>query len=510
MTVHAWEQDILVSGESDSVDVVTLVADPCDAGHLYALLARTQPPGRALRDFDEVAVSCDGGISWQGLCFPGLPQLGRGGIDMALGEAFLGVAESRIASSGCSLVVCFYDSNTGDLVRESAVLTDLPSVGDVSFCSDQDVGQPGNTFFLAAVLDQGRGSQLYFTRSLDGGATWQDEVVLATGGLGWIDLTYVPGSGGHIELAYILDGNLFLAVNFDCGHSEYWGEMYWGAGPVEEGAHPSVAGRDSVIVAAVGVPDGNVEYYFSLDAGLSWHCGGVLAGTAHHETSPVLAADASGLFHLLYTDATECRTYHRASLRPEDPLSWTMPVPVSDGDIRVGPETTHLEARSDPAGGAGALFVTAGHRLVCFDVDGGGAAAVRDGRRDAAPGGDQEASFVLRLAGPNPTRFPVHLTVCHVAGGRADRSPPSAGTTLDGEIRLEILDATGRRVRSIPLARMPPLSGLSGERVLRILWDGLDQQQHPVSPGLYVARLCGSGMNAIRSPARTARILIIR
>ncbi|MCK4306457.1 MAG: hypothetical protein KAY24_19605, partial [Candidatus Eisenbacteria sp.] len=464
-TSRAWDLDIIVSTVTDSVDAVALVADPCVIDHLYALLAKVDSVRTTRPSEDEIAVSHDGGANWSNLAFHPAPSLGRGGIDMALGESTLCVAETRCDSSSCALVTSSYSPVTGDHLCAAVVLDNLIGVGDVSLCSDQMVGVTATSLYLAAVVDQGSGPLLYFARSLDDGLTWQDGAQLADGNLEWIDLAATPEVGGRIFLAYICGNEVHLALNLDCGHSEYWAEVYSVTGPAAEGSRPAVAVHAPVALLAVEIPEGDIAYCRSLDTGMTWYPWSCLVGTAHHETAPLLSADGCGVFHFLYTDVTEANLLHRASTALEPPGFWGDPQIVSDEAIWVAPEATDLDALADPGGGSGALFVHAGERITYFDAERPAAALEADTRRPSVGNSKLEATFTLQLAGQNPTRGPVDLLVRmgghgnraaepNATGARTDPSgsPSATGTvaSLSGHmdqgtgVRLEILDPAGR------------------------------------------------------------------
>ncbi len=80
-------------------------------------------------------------------------------------------------------------------------------------------------------------------------------------------------------------------------------------------------------------------------------------------------------------------------------------------------------------------------------------------------------------------------------------NPTRAGSLLRfslavaGPVRIEVLDAAGRRVRSLHDGPLP-----AGEHTLR--WDGRDAAARDVAPGLYFARLEGPGITATRRIAR--------
>lgn len=90
------------------------------------------------------------------------------------------------------------------------------------------------------------------------------------------------------------------------------------------------------------------------------------------------------------------------------------------------------------------------------------------------------SSWTLELAYPNPfnagTNFAINLPA----------SPATGGT-----IRVRILDASGRMIRSIPLGGLR-----AGRTVLQ--WDGTTDSGIPVSSGVYVLTVTGQGLAASR------------
>ncbi len=454
----AWDQDICVSFSADSIDVVKLVVDPVDADHLWALLTRNTPPAEGV-----IMVSRDGGASWTTLCALDQPPLGRGGIDMCLAPGLLCVAQTWIDVASTSLVATTYESSTGVLQQSITLIDGLASGGDVSLCNDQEIGIGAKHLYLSAVVDYGDGGMLFFARSITGGATWEQQVDLAWGDIGGIHVASSPESEGHLLLTFIRDGLLWILWNSECGHSEYWGEMFWGVGGAVPGSRPAAAGRGQIALMAAEAPGGDVEYYYSPDAGHTWLLGGMLASSPNYEGAPVFAVDPRGTYHLLYTDFGEGQTYHRTTMTPDWPPSWSAPSPVSDGAAWTGPETTHLEAFLDMGGGAATLHVDAVDRIAYFDAQPHPHAEAPDD--DPVPGGGG-----LRLVGPNPTRGEVRFAPAAECGG----------------LRIEILDSTGRIVRRVSADR----------------WDGCDHHQRPVPPGAYFARPEGRGQGV--------RFLIVR
>ena len=91
-----------------------------------------------------------------------------------------------------------------------------------------------------------------------------------------------------------------------------------------------------------------------------------------------------------------------------------------------------------------------------------------------APGGAGPARLAFRAPQPNPARGAVSLTL---------EVPRKA------DARVEVLDLAGRRVRE--LHRGPLAAG-----VTPLSWDGSDESNRPVGPGLYFVVASAAGERA--------------
>jgi hypothetical protein len=506
---RAWDEDIVVSAQSDSVEIVALAADPDLTDTLYALLARsasqTVPPAP-----DEIALSWDGGSTWSPLCHPVPSRWGRGGIDMVLAESSLCLVETRCDSACSRLIACQYDAETGELLYTTVVQDDLVSGADVSLACGHPEGQPYTYVYLAAIIDRDGGPLLFFARSPNGGVSWFDEIVLGVGDLGRIDLTSAPGTDGHLLLSYIESGQVYLALNVDCGHSEYWADVYSYIGPAAAGSRPTVAAQGSLAVLAWELPEGDVAYCCSQDAGCTWELSGLLAASEHRESAPAVAAEACGRFHLLYTDATVPRVFHRYSWSPVEIGSWSTPETVSDGSVWFAPEASDLQAVEGSANAVGALFVAPTDRVVCFDSERLPGAAVDAMGREVAAGATAggggaargiHAHLSLRCASPSPGPPPFELIA-----GAASLSRFQAGAG----IYLEILDINGRLLRCMPVTGSVSTASELGFQQTTVWWDGMDGWQRGVPPGVYVARLRAALPEAQEVLSAKCRILLIR
>jgi len=60
-----------------------------------------------------------------------------------------------------------------------------------------------------------------------------------------------------------------------------------------------------------------------------------------------------------------------------------------------------------------------------------------------------------------------------------------------GEVRADIFDSRGRRVRQLMLARLP-----AGQHDL--VWDGRGDRGEPLSSGIYLCRIAGGGTELSR------------
>ena len=99
------------------------------------------------------------------------------------------------------------------------------------------------------------------------------------------------------------------------------------------------------------------------------------------------------------------------------------------------------------------------------------------------PAGGRATSFVLRVAGmnPSPAGHPVRLAYVLPRGG---------------EVALSIVDAGGRRVRALP-------AGLRDAGPHEASWDGNDESGRRAPAGLYFAVLDIAGAR------RTARVVVV-
>jgi hypothetical protein len=104
----------------------------------------------------------------------------------------------------------------------------------------------------------------------------------------------------------------------------------------------------------------------------------------------------------------------------------------------------------------------------------------------AGEGAELPAFTALHPSRPNPTHGSTEF-VLQLAG--------SAGATRP--LRLDVYDVSGRRVRSIVDAALPP-------GVHRVVWDGRNVHGQPVGAGVYFARLTTG------QTAHTRRIVVGR
>ncbi len=481
---RAWGSDVRVLAEADSVDRVALAADLEDGQRLYALLGRTAPaPGAQAGD--EIAVSPDGGASWSLLARVPPAAEGRSALAMAAAGTSLCVVEACLGVPHRVLQARCFDERTGALLSTTPILENLDGAGDLSLCAGTHPALPAPVLFLAAVVDQGSGSNLFFARSGDGGLTWTDDVFFGVGDLGCVDVTFSQDITGHVLLTYILGDRAHFALNHFCGHSEYWGTVYGELGEAATDARPSVVVRSGVALVAWETPSGDVTYVYSLNGSYAWQPGGLLAAGPLRQLEPRLSISATGCFHLTYLDLGDARVHHRATWTPNVPESWSSPFMVSDGSVWAGSGMLDLHSPGPPLGGVAALFVEAGERTVAFDRQ--PPAATRAGRDRETP---RAGSVLLRA--PSPASPPIAFSV-EVAPGAL------AGVE---QLAIEILDVSGRLVRRMPLTRV------RGGDV--VVWDGRDHWQRPVCPGIYLARVRRAGSVDPEGGSGVRRILLVR
>lgn len=430
----AWQGDVCISTATDLAETVSLIADSEVPSRLYALLGHAGY---------EIVLSTDLGESWS----PLVPATGAtaSGRDLAITDTTLCIAQVHAPY----LTLALHSALTGDLLETIVLKDDLLAGGDLVLLRDP----VAPLLYLATVIDQGGGPTLYFTRSFNGGHTWQDGRLLAWGNLERIDLTAMPGSDGRLLLAYWMDGGIYLAINFDCGHSEYWGDVYGQWGSAVSGSRPAVTGQGEVGLVAWTDPAGEIVTWYSTDGGTHWIEGDPL-GTG---TAPVLRAESDGLFHAAYTGSATSDLFYCYSWAPWEANAWSTPIAVNDAPIVPASETTALAILNDHTPNVGALFVSAGDRLTYFDVE------PRQSTSAAA-----EMSRALTVRG-----------LC---------APLLFSTRMRGG-SLEILDLQGRHVRTLPAGP-------------EVLWDGRNAQGHAVQPGIYLARL--------RPGTITRKIVLVR
>jgi hypothetical protein len=511
-TGWAWGPDVPVLAGPDSLDRVCLCADTEHPNRLYALLARTAPcPAGAV---DSIARSVDGGEHWLPWAALAGAELGRGGLDMAQSRETLCVAEARRDVPYATLVVHRGDTTNGQPLADAIVLDSLTDVGDVSLCSGTHPGWPRPALYLAAVVDPGSGRNLFFARSLDGGSTWTDRVYFGGAeGLGRVAVASETNGDVYVLLAYVLDGRMCAAINFDCGHSEYWGQVYGDLGDAAAGARPALALWGDLAVIAWETPEGDVTYLHSQQGVYLWQSGGLLADSPDRECEPVLTPDCSGRLHLIYIDAGQAALRHRTSWSPQWLNSWTPAVRVSDEEIFAGPGACALSPLRDSTNGVGAVFLAAVSRSAYFDSDPGDASSVADRGAGAdprpigaGPGAPSDpTSWSLVALGPQPVCPPVEFIVrCHLF---------TANSAIDfgaNEFSIEILDISGRRVRSLRVCPGPDAFGHAGTAEVRIGWDGCEQSGRPAGQGIYFVRLSGPAGAAQPVAGSARRMLVIR
>jgi hypothetical protein len=184
---------------------------------------------------------------------------------------------------------------------------------------------------------------------------------------------------------------------------------------------------------------------------------------------------------------TACLPYDRAAGTVGDPVHSTSGFHLSDAEVNDRGELWLADRTPATPGvrvfdAASLAALTAGPVSTCLppqDLEFDGSTAVAVG--PPGPGdGLAPAGADLRFAGawPNPSRAGVRL--------RVERS----GFAAAGAVRATVLDAAGRRVRTL---EAPPPESVAGASELVLAWDGRDAAGRLVAPGVYRIRLEAGG-----------------
>ncbi len=140
------------------------------------------------------------------------------------------------------------------------------------------------------------------------------------------------------------------------------------------------------------------------------------------------------------------------------------------------PSPATLIASPPDTGWVDAASATVTYKLTAVDAHGNESAPATLLPAAIAAVGDADARAFFAAPSPNPAR----------AG-----SVLRFGLAAAGRVRLELLDAAGRRVRTLADGAFA-----AGEQVVR--WDGRDDAGRAMAPGLYFARLTAPGRSETR------------
>jgi hypothetical protein len=155
-------------------------------------------------------------------------------------------------------------------------------------------------------------------------------------------------------------------------------------------------------------------------------------------------------------------------------------------------------SKSDGVGGGNWLADRARTSTFNVQVDSAGWYCVAVWRTGAAQRAGT-AQFRIEMASPSVDVEPPPPPVA--TSFAAPRPNPARGQVRfafelarEGEVRIEVFDIAGARVRTVAAGRQP-----AGRHELR--WDARDDQGRPLAPGLYLARFEAAGVTATRRVA---------
>ena len=180
------------------------------------------------------------------------------------------------------------------------------------------------------------GGEIFFARSVDGGRSFQPPVNLSASLAGdgkgrlsrkrWHNgsLDLIEGPGPVLHAAWTeYEGTLWTSRSLDGGKSFSAPVRVFDQKSSAPARGPSVAARgDEVyIVWAVGEDDSaDIHLSVSENAGQSFGPAQIVAATVGHSDAPKIAADTSGMLHLVFAESASGRfgRYHIRYLRSND------------------------------------------------------------------------------------------------------------------------------------------------------------------------------------------------
>lgn len=189
----------------------------------------------------------------------------------------------------------------------------------------------------------GHGGEIFFARSLDGGATFSPPANLSNsiGGDGKGQLTPDIWSNGSLDLAMGPEGNLYAAwTEFEGpllvsrstdGGASFSDPMQIGdATRVARG--PALAVDDSGVVhlawSAGGLPAADIHIASSMDGGRTFRPPQIIASKGHAD-APKLASDSKGALHLVYAEGEGDRYQIRYARRDAQGGSFAKPTTIA-------------------------------------------------------------------------------------------------------------------------------------------------------------------------------------
>ncbi|HZM79463.1 MAG TPA: sialidase family protein [Candidatus Limnocylindrales bacterium] len=201
-----------------------------------------------------------------------------------------------------------------------------------------------NVWLISSLGIRSGGADVLTSRSTDGGLTWSNPIVTATGDLdkNWIvcDNTASSPFFGNCYTQYdIVSGNQIRMRTSTNGGVTWGAALAPNGGATGLGAQPVVRPNGTVIVPYRSTSGNSIRSFRSIDGGTTWRSTVLVANISHHTVagglreSPLPSAeiDSAGTVYVAWADCrfrTGCTSNDIVMARSTSETTWAAPVRV--------------------------------------------------------------------------------------------------------------------------------------------------------------------------------------